>query len=195
MANKQKESLKNPLITIVIGTLNRPSIVSSLIAEIETISSKIPLELLVIDQSNRVNFQNLQKLFPKKAHFKLVHFEQANTCKYLNYGFRHAIAPIVLYLDDDVSITEKTVKTHLKAYDDKTIYAVAGRVINDGEKVSSDNQVGKIRWYGAVITKNFSYEKQTFVDFPYGCNMSYRKSILKEMEMNCGKAMVQHLEQ
>ncbi|PJC30172.1 hypothetical protein CO051_07095, partial [Candidatus Roizmanbacteria bacterium CG_4_9_14_0_2_um_filter_39_13] len=124
MANKQKESLKNPLITIVIGTLNRPSIVSSLIAEIETISSKIPLELLVIDQSNRVNFQNLQKLFPKKAHFKLVHFEQTNTCKYLNYGFRHAIAPIVLYLDDDVSITEKTVKTHLKAYDDKTIYAV-----------------------------------------------------------------------
>jgi len=182
MATEQKESHINPRVTIVIGTLNRPSIVSALIAEIETISIKIPLELLVIDQSNQANFQKLQKLFPKKTHFKLVHFEQANTCKYLNYGFRHATAPIVLYLDDDVSITEKTVKTHLKAYDDKTIYAVAGRVINDGEKVSSDNQVGKIRWYGAVITKNFSYEKQTFVDFPYGCNMSFRKSILKEME-------------
>ena len=182
MANTQKKSLKNPRVTIVIGTLNRPSIVSALIAEIDTISSKIPLELIVIDQSNQVNFQKLQKLFPQKTYFKLVHFEEANTCKYLNYGWKHATAPIVLYLDDDISITEKTLSAHLKAYDDKKIHAVAGRVINDGEKVSSDNQVGKIRWYGAVITKNFSYENETYVDFPYGCNMSYRKSVLKEME-------------
>ncbi|MBI5122359.1 glycosyltransferase family 2 protein [Candidatus Roizmanbacteria bacterium] len=164
----------DPKITIVIGTLNRPKVVLSLIQRLEKAAKKIPLEVIVFNQG-------LKSVFPEKNNFILVHLEKPNTCKYLNLGWKKAKAPIVLYLDDDVTITEKTITSHIKAYDNPSIQAVAGRVINDGEVIAADPRVGKILWFGAVFTKNFSYEKQAFVDFPYGCNMSFRKISLEKV--------------
>lgn len=181
MAILQEKTTEDPQITIVVGTLNRPHVAQQLVSQIDKITHTIPLELLVLDQSNRENYTILEDVFPKKAHFKLKYFEEANTCKYLNYGWAHAAAPIVLYLDDDVSISIDTILAHLSAYKEQSILGVAGRVINDNEIISTSNDVGKIHWYGAAISKNFSYEKQLYVDFPYGCNMSFRKKVLEEM--------------
>ena len=164
----------NSKITIVIGTLNRPKVVLSLIHQLEKAAKKIPLEVIVFNQGIKFTFIN-------KNNFILVHLEKPNTCKYLNLGWKMAKSPIVLYLDDDVTITEKTITSHIEAYDNPSIQAVAGRVINDDENISLDPQVGKILWFGAVFTKNFSYEKQAFVDFPYGCNMSFRKISLEKV--------------
>jgi GT2 family glycosyltransferase len=80
-----------------------------------------------------------------------------------------------------VTLTEKTITAHIDAYKDLTIKGVAGRVINDGETISNDSRVGKIFWFGAAFKKNFSSETKTYADFPYGCNMSFRKEVLKEM--------------
>ena len=164
----------DPKITIVIGTLNRPKVVLSLIHQLEKAAKKIPLEVIVFNQGIKFTFIN-------KNNFILVHLEKPNTCKYLNLGWKMAKSPIVLYLDDDVTITEKTITSHIEAYDNPSIQAVAGRVINDDENISLDPQVGKILWFGAVFTKNFSYEKQVLVDFPYGCNMSFRKISLEKV--------------
>ena len=164
----------NSKITIVIGTLNRPKVVLSLIHQLEKAAKKIPLEVIVFNQGIKFTFIN-------KNNFILVHLEKPNTCKYLNLGWKMAKSPIVLYLDDDVTITEKTITSHIEAYDNPSIQAVAGRVINDDENISLDPQVGKILWFGAVFTKNFSYEKQVLVDFPYGCNMSFRKISLEKV--------------
>jgi len=167
--------------TVVIGTLNRPNIVMSLIGQLVKESKKIQLEIIVVDQSTSENYSELTKKFPKQINFKLIHFDKPNTVKYLNYGWKQAKAPIVLFLDDDVTLTERAIKAHVEAYKNSAINGVAGRVINDGERVTADSQVGKIIWFGALFTKNFTYEKQTFVDFPYGCNMSFRKDALKEI--------------
>ncbi|MFH0772914.1 MAG: glycosyltransferase [bacterium] len=182
MENRIKETASGPSITIVVGTLNRPQVVLRLIEQLIGASKKTPLEVLVIDQSLAKDYFLLQRQFPQMDQFVLIHFDKPNTCKYLNYGWMHAKAPIVLYLDDDVTITENTIPAHINAYDNGTIHVVAGRVINDGEKITLDNRVGKVQWYGAGFTKNFSYEKNTYVDFPYGCNMSFRKQTLKEMK-------------
>lgn len=168
-------------ITIVIGTLNRPSILMDLIYQLTLESKKTVLEVIVVDQSTLENYRLLQERFPKQINFKLVHFDKPNTIKYLNYGWTHSKAPIVLFLDDDVTLTEKTIESHIESYNDPSIKGVAGRVINDGEKTTDDPKVGKIFWFGAVITKNFSFQTKTFVDFPYGCNMSFRKQALKDL--------------
>ena len=181
MANREKETPFNPLITVVIGTLNRPQFVLNLVKQLVDTSSNISMEVLVVDQSLSANWELLQKQFPKLPHFSLVHFETPHTCKYLNYGWQHALAPIVLYLDDDVTITTGTIQSHLDEYKNTKIQGVAGRVINDGEIISNNSQVGNVLWYGAEFTKNFTYEKPTFVDFPYGCNMSFRKEVLQEV--------------
>ncbi|VVA43504.1 conserved hypothetical protein [Candidatus Roizmanbacteria bacterium] len=167
--------------TVVIGTLNRPNVVMSLINQLLEESKKIQLEIIVVDQSTPENYNELAKKFPKQINFKLTHFDKPNTVKYLNYGWKQAQAQVILFLDDDVTLTKKTIQTHLEAYKNSSVNGVAGRVINDGEKISQDSSVGKIKWFGAIFTKNFSYEKEVFCGFPYGCNMSFRKRALQEI--------------
>ncbi|MCX6732006.1 MAG: glycosyltransferase, partial [Candidatus Roizmanbacteria bacterium] len=182
MEHTVKETAPRPQITIVVGTLNRPHVVMKLIDQLVEESKKIKIEVIVVDQSLQENLTLLQTQFPQIPHFFLVHFDKPNTCKYLNYGWKNAKAPIVLYLDDDVTITKETIQSHIDAYTESSLHAVAGRVINDNEKISSDERVGKVQWFGALFTKNFTYEKSTFVDFPYGCNMSFKKITLKELD-------------
>lgn len=181
MANREKKTTSNPEITIVIGTLNRPNVVMLLINQLVEESKKILLEVIVIDQSIPESYKELTTKFPKQTNFNIVHFDKPNTVKYLNYGWKQAQASIVLFLDDDVTLTEDTIKTHINIYKNSSVKGVAGRVINDGEKISQDSNVGKIKWFGAIITQNFSYEKQDFVDFPYGCHMSFRKDIIEKV--------------
>jgi glycosyltransferase involved in cell wall biosynthesis len=178
MAALQK---KTPSISIVIGTFNRPSILKSLLEELLTQSKDLPFEVIVIDQSDQKIYEENKKEFPNKDNFFLLRLQKPNTCKYLNMGWQKSNAPIVLYLDDDVSLTPKTIKAHVNCYKKPSVLAVAGRVMNDNEPISQSSQVGKILFFGAEITKNFSYDKEKFVDYPYGCNMSFRKEILEKL--------------
>lgn len=169
-------------ISIVIGTLNRPDVAAKLIKQLVAISKQIPMEVVVFDQSLPEEYRRLQKTFPKKKHFILTRLEKPNTCAYLNLGWRDAHAPIVLYLDDDVSINQKAVQAHIDAYQQASVCGVAGRVINVNEVMNTrEVRVGKILWFGAAFIKNFSSERRTYVDFPYGCNMSFRKQTLQEL--------------
>lgn len=168
-----------PKITVVIGTFNRLRVVNTLINQLKNISD---IEVLVFDQSDEKNYQLLKRSFPKKSNFKLYHLDKPSGVQFLNLGWQKAQAPIVLYFDDDVEITEKTISAHLRAYKDFNVKVVAGRVINDNEEVKErETLVGKIQWFGAVIHKNFSSKINAFSDFPYGCNMSYRKEALAEI--------------
>ncbi|MFA6004863.1 MAG: glycosyltransferase [Patescibacteria group bacterium] len=181
MANREKEAAYHPRITVIIGTLNRPNVVLKLLEQLGNESKRTDLEVFVIDQSDKPNYDILRSHFPNRKGLALTHFETPNTCKYLNYGWQHATSDLILYLDDDVEITETTIPAHISAYSNPEIMGVAGRVLNDGEQTTSEKQVGKIIWYGAIFKKNFSSERQTFVDFPYGCNMSFRRETLKEV--------------
>lgn len=168
-------------ISVVIGTFNRTKSLYALLVQLVDCLSDIPMEVLVFDQSAEENYLITKTQFPKLKNFHLYRLEKPNTCKYLNLGWQKAQSPIVLYIDDDVTITNKTLHAHLNQYNRENVLAVAGRVINDGETESKNSQVGKVLFYGAVITKNFSYDKSMNVDFPYGCNMSFRKKTLQQI--------------
>ena len=75
---------------------------------------KIQLEIIVVDQSTPENYNELAKKFPKQINFKLTHFDKPNTVKYLNYGWKQAQAQVILFLDDDVTLTKKLFKLTLK---------------------------------------------------------------------------------
>lgn len=170
-------------ITIVIGTLNRPLVVNNLLKQLSHDPQSDKWEIFVFDQSDDVNYQRLKTLFPKKTNFYLFHLDEPNTCRYLNLGWQRANAPVVLYFDDDVVLTKTTVSAHLAAYNDPKKLGVAGRVINDGDTGENGHKIapGRIKWFGAIIDKNFSSTQENFVDFPYGCNMSFRKKTLEEI--------------
>ena len=180
MAKRKAETDKVKL-TVVIGTLNRPRVASLLIKQLLKESQKIPLEVLVFDQSNNENFQKIKSSFPKLDSWHLFHLDKPNTCRYLNLGWQKAKADIVLYLDDDVELTPETLGAHLDNYTNPRVNGVAGRVINDGEVIKDTDKVGKVAFSGAIFSKNFSSLRAKFVDFPYGCNMSFRRKVLKKL--------------
>lgn len=181
MENSVKETASGPQITIVIATLNRPQVVMKLINQLVEASKKNPLEVLVIDQSNKNDFHEFLKIFPRLRNFRLLYQKKVNYCASLNVGWKEANSSIVLFLDDDVEITRDTICSHLNAYKNNKIMGVAGRVINDGETIAEGSDVGKVKWYGSITSLNFSSKESTYVDFPYGCNMSFRKSLLVDL--------------
>jgi len=112
-----------PKITVVIGTFNRPRVVNNLLNQLKNIPS---IEVIVIDQSDKKIYTELKKNFPKKPNFALHHLANPSGVEFLNLGWQKAKAPIVLYLDDDVEITEQTISEHLRAYENPNAKAVAG---------------------------------------------------------------------
>lgn len=181
MAKRTEKSPQKPQLTVVIGTLNRPGTVIKLLRQLVGESTRLSLEVVVVDQSERKEYETLSREFPIKSNFNLVHFDKPNTCKYLNYGWRNGNAPVVLYLDDDTEITNKTLQAHLDRYKNPGIMGVAGRVLNDGEKTSTETHVGKTGFFGATFDMNFSSVSVTMADFPYGCNMSFRRNALEKV--------------
>ncbi|MDO8611143.1 MAG: glycosyltransferase family 39 protein, partial [bacterium] len=73
-----------------------------------------------------------------------------------------------------------TIINHLKSYENPEVIGVAGRVINDNESIpkNTDVETGKTNMFGLKFLYQFWSTKKQNVDFVYGCNMSFRKSIL-----------------
>lgn len=145
--------------TVVIVTLNRKELASKLVTQIRKFNPSE--EIIVIDQSGK----------------------QPNLCQGRNEGYKKALGEIIIYFDDDVEITENTIQSHLAEYEDDSVIGVAGRVINDDEPIPEKSAVlvGKVNNLLTDFTKNFWSTKKQIVEFPYGCNMSFRKNILAKV--------------
>lgn len=171
-----------PGISIIIGSLNRPQALYNLIDQLDTIAELARIEVIIFDQSKEEVYTKNKQHLLSFTFCRVIRFSPPHTCKYLNRGWNEAKAPIVLYLDDDIKITSTTIQSHLNAYRNPSTMGVAGRVINNEDpRHSQSREVGKIKYKGAIIEKSFFSERSAFVDFPYGCNMSFRKSALEDV--------------
>ena len=143
-------------VSVVIATFNRSDLANNLAIKIRKLNPDV--ETLVIDQSG----------------------SKPNLCKARNLGISRSKGDVVIFFDDDVEVTLKTITSHLLEYKNSNTIGVAGRVINDGESVPSNTNVetGKVNILGTSFVKNFWGEKRQNVAYPYGCNMSFRKSAL-----------------
>ncbi len=178
MAVLQKKDSCRLSATVVIPTYNRPNLAISLAKNIRRFYPTI--EIIIVDQEcqNPPAEKELKKL--KVKYFNL---SQANTSKAKNTGIKAAKGEIVIFFDDDVELTKETIKNHLQAYSDPTVVGTAGRVINDYEPLPkhTDVETGKTDFLGTKFLFQFWSTKEQNVDFPYGCNMSFRKSALKKI--------------
>ena len=140
----------------VIVTYNRPELVKRLAEQIRKFDPDT--ELVVIDQSGK----------------------EPNLCRGRNEGIAKASGDIIIFFDDDVEIMKDTISSHLKEFEKPNVVGCAGRVINDGEPVPTETKVivGEANSLLTGFTKNFWSTKRQTVEFPYGCNMSFRKIAL-----------------
>lgn len=176
MENGNKETTKK--LSVVIATYNRPKSAYNLAVQIR--QTQMDVQIIIVDQMESAQCETA-KLSANNIEY--INLDTPHLTRARNAGLSKSIGDIVLYLDDDVEITKDTLSEHVRAYSDLDVVGVAGRVINDGETVPqiSSVETGKTNFLKTFFLQQFWSTKKQTVDFPYGCNMSYRTSILKKI--------------
>ena len=164
-------------LSIVIATYNRAQDVQLLLEQLFGQQSVLPFEIIIVDQEKTSGLS-----VDKKNRYFLIHQDKANLPKARNKGWKAATGEIVLFLDDDVEIPFQSIEAHVNAYR-KNISGVSGRVINSGEKIPQERAVetGRASFWLTDFLWQYWSQKTQIVQFPYGCNMSFRRKVLQEI--------------
>lgn len=159
MAIQQEKTLLDVDISIVIPTLNRPHLATALSKQIRSLHPSV--QIIVIEGV-------------------------PNTSIAKNRGIEKATGKIIFFFDDDVELTKETIPQHLKMYAGPQVVGVSGRVINDGEVIpdQTDVETGKTNPLGTKFIWQYWSTKEQSVDFAYGCNMSYRRTVLEKVRFD-----------
>jgi GT2 family glycosyltransferase len=176
--NNKIPNLNMTSTSVVIPTFGRIKLALNLARSIRSFHHDI--EIIIVDQENQ-NPPDGKTLSDTGVRY--YNLDKANTSVAKNTGWRQARGEVVIFFDDDIEIAQNTIKTHLDCYSDKDVVGVAGRVIVDHESVPSDTDVltGKTNFLGTKFVYRFWSTQRQTVDFPYGCNMSFRKAILEKV--------------
>lgn len=128
-----------PRVTIAIPTYNREEVLVDTIRDALGQSLK-EIEVLVVDQSKSHTAETEQALNAiKDPRYRHMYVDPASVTAARNFALRHALAPIIIFLDDDVKLSKHFAKFHLEAYSKHPdISAVGGRVMQDGFPIKNE---------------------------------------------------------
>jgi len=118
-----------PSITVAIPTLDRGPVLRSTLEAL--ICHESNFEILVIDQtaSHPKCVEDYLRKENEIGTIRWIHQEAPSIPKAMNWALRQATGDIVLFLDDDILPGENLVARHFRNYNDPSITAVVGQVI------------------------------------------------------------------
>lgn len=179
MADAQTTPDFEDTISVVIPTFNRPTLA---LTAAKTIRKFHPhVQITIVDQQSGANIRDEEI---KKLNITFVNLQVENTSVAKNRGIKESTGDIIFFFDDDIEITKDTIPAQMKEYSDPKVVATCGRVLNDHEQVPENTHVrtGVTNWLGTRFVQQFWSTKKQNIDFPYGCNMSYRASVLEKVQ-------------
>lgn len=122
-------------ISLVIPTFGRERVL------LETISMLLQqdpsaAEILVVDQTecHEPPTENQLAAWHRDGHIRWIRLHKPSQPAALNVAIQKSTQPFVLFLDDDIRMDTGFVKTHFDAFESDDIWAVAGQVLQPGEK-------------------------------------------------------------
>lgn len=164
--------------SVVIPTYNRGELLITTVGYfLEQLSEND--ELVVVDQSDAPS-SALIETRAAKGQFFYLHIEERGLPNARNVGVEHASGRVVIFCDDDTIPEKNFISAHVKAYEDPSVGAVAGRVILEGIPVTGDPRFGTIRRADYKITSKFNSMARKFADHFQGCNFSVSRQVLRQ---------------
>ncbi len=122
-------------LSIAIPTYGRESI---LLDTVRMLLEQDPAatEILVLDQTEAHERATKEQLtaWDEAERIRWIRLDQPSQPKALNAAIEHATQPLVLFLDDDIRVDPGFLKAHYEAFDSEAIWAVAGQVLQPGER-------------------------------------------------------------
>jgi len=171
----------NKLVSIIIPTFNRKKEILATLSDLSR-QSYPDFEVIIIDKSDIPLKKEEINSLGLNVHVFYKSGEGSHLAR--NLGIEKAKGDIIIFVDDDVHIENKDfIKNHLENYKDSQISGVAGREIQPHNtfKPEEVKVVGKINFVTGRVIGDFNALFRTEVDHAVGCNMSFRKSVLKEV--------------
>lgn len=169
-------------LSIVIVTYNRYSDLVDCLDSIMRMNYP-PSEIIVVDSSSDDDTWKTKEQYP----IRFVSIKEKSMVKARNIGSSLAEGDIIAFVDDDVLVHRKWSQFLIETYSSNKIGGVGGRVIPNGAKEDYHYKVkkvdvGKIFKTGLVIGNyDTLLESPIEVDALIGCNMSFRKGVMKKV--------------
>jgi GT2 family glycosyltransferase len=173
----------HPLVSVVVSTYRREEVLCQTLAYL--LKQNHPnREIIVIDQTSEHNPETeecLRNLVLSNS-IRYYRLQRASLPLARNFGARKAYGEVVLFVDDDVIPDPDLIAKHLSAYQDPSIGGVAGRrtFLLDLQVEEQSGPIGMILHNGVHVT-NFSASQGTDVEWASGCNMSFQKNLLEQV--------------
>ena len=168
-----------PTVSVIIPTRNRSELVRKVVEDLKKQDyPREKLEIIVVDQSDV--FEPL--LFAGENNVKHLQGKCKGSPFARNEGAMASTGSILLFLDDDVRITTSHFfKAHVMNYNDPTVGAVAGRILQPFDKPITrlkPKHIGRIITSPLlIVTGNFNWHIKQYVEGVCGCNFSVRRDV------------------
>jgi glycosyltransferase involved in cell wall biosynthesis len=169
---------RKPKVSVIIPTYNRNKVLTETIESV--LSQKFKsFELIIVDQSKKHNKQTTGFLNNMKdKRFSYYKISPPSLPAARNFGLKKALGDVVIYIDDDVILDDGFIKAHYESYIKYKAVAVVGRIKEKNKPVSDKLLFLRKTSFGAG---NFNYPNFAYAETAQGCNMSYKKSLLKKI--------------
>jgi len=171
-------------VSVVIPTYQREDQLVNTISYVLS-NTYSDFEVIVVDQTEKHTpvVAEALTLFRQHAKFQHIQIPIANLPLARNVGLRRAKGDIIIYIDDDVELGEDFIEAHAKCYEDPEIGAVGGRIINlhgQASDPTGNAKPGRILSDGTRTTHFYKTER-AHIDWGMGCNMSFSRTALEEV--------------
>jgi GT2 family glycosyltransferase len=135
-------------------------------------------EILIVDQTPEHGVETKEKLQSWSAMglIRWLRLDSPSITRAMNVALKEAESPYVLFLDDDIIPGECLLTSHLNSYSKEGVWAVAGQVLQPGEKPCEEPPQFRKNGFAAYLDFPFYSSKTEWIENGMAGNLSVQKN-------------------
>ena len=174
--NKGLSKVKS-FVSVVICTYNRADYLKKCLDSMHD-QNYDNFEVIVVNGPSTDETENLLKKYPFKV---IQQKEKSGLSAARNLGIRTAKGEIIAFIDDDAVADKDWLDELTRVYTTEDIVSVGGKIAPMWLSERPEWYTDQLGGYLSLLDLSQNIKQIVFPHCPYGCNMSFKKRIFKEI--------------